>query len=165
MVMEHDGIGPGKFVSLTYSITDSDGHVVEQSDLPVSYIFGGEVELIGGMDAAITGKKEGDSVDILLSPEQAFGARDSSLTYTDDINNVPPPFRHLGAEVSMQNEAGEIRVFYVTRIQDGKLTLDGNHPLAGKTIKVKVRILEVRPATNEDRKLLSATHPASWTLN
>ena len=46
----------------------------------------------------------------------------------------------------MQNETGESKTFYVTSIDDGKLTVDGNHPLAGKELTVKVKIIEVRNA-------------------
>ena len=82
--------------------------------------------------------------------EDGFGPHDPDLTFTDDLENVPPQFRHLGAEVQMQNESGEAKIFYVTHIENGKLTVDGNHPLAGKRLHVSVHILEVRDATIED---------------
>lgn len=148
--MSNEIITTGKFVSLTYSICDPDGNVLEQSDLPVNYIHGGETELIGGMDTAVAGKRAGDEVSITVSPEDGFGDHDPDLTFTDDIENVPPQFRQLGAEVQMQNESGEVKSFFVTSIENGKLTVDGNHPLAGKTLKVNVKILEVRDATRED---------------
>lgn len=162
--MSDQTVRPGKFISLTYSIVDDEGRVVEQSDLPVSYIYGGKTEMIGGMDTAMAGKKAGDTVQLSVSPEQGFGPHDPDLTFTDDLENVPPEFRRLGAEVQMQNEAGEVKTFYVTRIENGKLTVDGNHPLAGKQLKVTVRILEVREATKDD--LLHVT-PAggSTTIN
>jgi len=148
--MSKETIITGKFVSLTYSISDTEGHVLEQSDLPVNYIHGGETELIGGMDRAVAGKGVGDEVTISVSSEDGFGDHDPNLTFTDDIENVPPQFRQLGMEVQMQNEAGEVKSFFVTKIEDGKLTVDGNHPLAGKELVVKVKILEVRDATKED---------------
>ncbi|MGD8588864.1 MAG: FKBP-type peptidyl-prolyl cis-trans isomerase [Chromatiales bacterium] len=148
--MARETIKTGKFVSLTYSISDTEGNVLEQSDLPVNYIHGGETELIGGMDKAVAGKAVGEEVTIRVSPEDGFGDHDPDLTFTDDIENVPPQFRQLGMEVQMQNEAGEVKSFFVTRIEDGKLTVDGNHPLAGKELVVKVKILEVRDATQED---------------
>jgi FKBP-type peptidyl-prolyl cis-trans isomerase SlyD len=150
--MSKDIITAGKFVSLTYSISDTEGRVLEQSDLPVSYIHGGETELIGGMDAAVAGKSQGDEVTITLPPENGFGQRDPSLTFTDDIENVPLELRNVGAEVQMQNDSGEIRSFYVTRIENGRLTVDGNHPFAGRLLVIKVKILEVRDATVEDQK-------------
>ncbi|MBK1693514.1 peptidylprolyl isomerase [Chromatium weissei] len=143
-------IRAGKLVALTYSITDANGAILEQTDLPVTYIHGGQIELIGGMDAAIHGKRAGDTIELQLTPEQGFGAHDSTLTFTDDLNNVPPEFRFIGAEVQMQNEAGEVRSFYVTEIADGKLTVDGNHPLAGKSLVVHIRIQEVREPTHAE---------------
>jgi FKBP-type peptidyl-prolyl cis-trans isomerase SlyD len=54
----------------------------------------------------------------------------------------------------LQNEAGDVRTFYVTEIKDGRLTVDGNHPFAGKTLRVVVHILEVRDATAADQQAL-----------
>ncbi|MCU7810532.1 MAG: FKBP-type peptidyl-prolyl cis-trans isomerase [Candidatus Thiodiazotropha sp. (ex Notomyrtea botanica)] len=162
--MSKEIIKIGKFVSLTYSICDLDGNVLEQSDLPVNYIHGGETELIGGMDKAVAGKSPGDQVSIKISPSDGFGNHDPDLTFTDDLENVPPQFRQLGAEVQMQNEDGEVKSFIVTKIENGKLTVDGNHPLAGKDLKVNVKILEVRDATKED--VMSVGIPGqSGTLN
>lgn len=148
--MSQEKIGIGKFVSLTYTISDPSGNVLEQSDLPVNYIHGGSTELLGGMDKAVVGKSVGDEVSFDVKPEDGFGEHDPAMTFTDDLENVPYEFRQLGAEVQMQNEAGETRSFYVTKIENGKLTVDGNHPLAGKTLKVRVKIVEVRDATKED---------------
>jgi len=144
----------GKFVSLTYSISDMEGNLLEHNDLPVSYIHGGEQELLGGMERAVVGKGAGDEVEVVVPPEQGFGPHDPSLTFTDDIDNVPPQFRQVGAEVQMQNESGEVKSFFVTKIENGTLTVDGNHPMAGKTLRVNVKILEVRDATEEDHKQL-----------
>lgn len=158
--MASDIIKNGKFVSLTYSIADEQGNVMEQSDLPMSYVFGGDTELLGGADKAILGKKAGDSVKITVPPEKGFGEHDPDLTFTDDLENVPPEFRRLGAEVEMRNESGDARTFYVTRIEGGKLTIDGNHPMAGKTLTLSVKILEVRDARPEDA-LNSGIHSAT----
>jgi FKBP-type peptidyl-prolyl cis-trans isomerase SlyD len=148
--MSSEVIKPGKFVSLTYHITDLDGNVLEQNDIPVSYVHGGETELIGSMDQVIAGKGVGDEVEMIVPPEDGFGEHDPDLTFTDDIDNVPPQFRQLGAEVQMQNQDGEARTFYVSKIEGDQLTVDGNHPLAGKTLKVMIKIVEVRDATMED---------------
>ncbi|HEB94993.1 MAG TPA: peptidylprolyl isomerase [Sedimenticola thiotaurini] len=158
--MAREVIKPGKYVSLTYTISDDQGNLLEQNDIPVNYIHGGETELIGGMDRAVEGKGVGDTVEVTVPPEQGFGEHDPNLTFTDDLDNVPPQFRHVGAEVEMQNESGETRSFIVTRIEDGRLTVDGNHPMAGKTLVVRVKILEVRDATMEDMK-----PPADGLLN
>ncbi|EGV52644.1 FKBP-type peptidyl-prolyl cis-trans isomerase [Candidatus Endoriftia persephone] len=162
--MTKESIKTGKFVSLTYSISDTEGNVLEQSDLPVTYIHGGETELIGGMDKAVAGRSEGDEVKLTIEPKDGFGDHDPTLTFTDDLENVPPEFRKLGAEVQMQNSEGETKSFFVTKIEDGKLTVDGNHPLAGKRLLVKVKILEVRDATREDAQSIGIPGQ-STTLN
>ena len=148
--MSEQIIRPGKYVTLTYSIADDAGNILEQTDLPVGYIHGGNTELIGGMDEAVTGKRAGDRVELTLAPDQGFGPHDPSLTFTDDLENVPPEFRFVGAEVPMQSESGEVKTFVVTRIGEGTLTVDGNHPLAGKSLKVHVRIQEVRDPTQDE---------------
>jgi FKBP-type peptidyl-prolyl cis-trans isomerase SlyD len=145
--MTDQSVRPGKFVSITYTMRDAEGNVVEQSDLPVSYIHGGSTELIGGMDRALAGKQVGDEVEMSVPAGDAFGPHDPSLTFTDDLANVPPQFRYLGAEVQMQNEAGDVKTFYVTRIEDGRLTVDGNHPLAGKPLQVRMTVREIRDPT------------------
>jgi len=155
----------GKLVSLVYSICDKSGRVLEQSDLPVSYIHGGHNELIGGMDKAVAGKRAGDRVELALEPDDGFGPHDPDLTFTDDIENVPPQFRHVGAEVQMQNESGDVKTFYVTKIEDGRLTVDGNHPLAGKDLRVKVEIKEVREPTEQEIRQDGIPQAASYNLH
>ncbi len=158
-------IAPGKYVGITYSIVDDAGNVVEQHDIPVGFVYGSDTELVGGLDKAVAGKTAGDEVDVQLSPDDAYGAYDPSLTFTDDLENVPPQFRKVGAEVQMQNEAGEVKTFHVSNISDGKLTVDGNHPLAGKQLTVHVKIVEVRDARPGEEKVSgihavqAPTHP------
>lgn len=160
--MTNQTIKNGKLVSLVYNICGQSGGVLEQSDLPVSYIHGGQTELIGGMDQALAGKRAGDRVRFELGPDQGVGPYDSDLTFTDAIDNVPPQFRHVGAEVQMQSESGDVKTFYVTKIEDGRLTVDGNHPLAGKDLQVEIEIKEVRDPTERERMQDGMAHPAPW---
>jgi FKBP-type peptidyl-prolyl cis-trans isomerase SlyD len=92
----------------------------------------------------------GDILEVAISPEEGFGPHDPAMTFTDDIENVPPQFREIGAQVEMQNEDGEVKTFMVSRIEDGKLTVDGNHPFAGKNITFIVKVTEVRDATPDE---------------
>ena len=148
--MSEQIVRPGKYVSLAYSIADDAGNILEQTDLPVGYIHGGNTELIGGLDDAVSGKQAGDRFDLTLDPDQGFGPHDPNLTLTDKVANVPPEYRFVGAEVPMQSESGEVKTFYVTRIGEETLTIDGNHPLAGKSLKVQVQIREVRDPTADE---------------
>ena len=139
-----------KVVSFTYSIVDQNGELLEQSDLPISYVHGGKHDLFEKVVQELDGCVVNDTVEVSLSPEEAFGPHDPELTYTDDIENVPPEFRRIGAEVEMMNDKGEAKTFTVTRIEDGKLTVDGNHPLAGKEITFQIKVIDIRDATPEE---------------
>ncbi|MBN8779695.1 peptidylprolyl isomerase [Thiobacillus sp.] len=137
-------------VYITYSILDSRGMVVEQHDIPVGYVQGANSGILPAIEAAVAGRKIGDRVEIALSPEEGYGLRDESLVFVDDIENVPPEFQRIGAEVMFENESGETKVFYVTAIEDGKLTLDGNPSLAGQSVTCLVNVMDIREATPEE---------------
>lgn len=149
--MTDELVSKNKVVGITYSIIDESGAILEQSDLPVYYLHGGPNQMFKDVEAALDGCGLGDSVEVVLAPEKAFGYHDPSLTFTDDIDNVPPQFRKVGAEVQMQNERGEVRSFFVSKIADGKLTVDGNHPFAGKTLTYAVTVIDIRDATEQEK--------------
>lgn len=149
--MSDQRISRNKVVQFTYSISDEDGNIVEQVDLPVKYVHGAsDMGLIERVERALEGCKVGDQIEVEVPPSEGFGEFDPSLTFSDDLDNVPPQFRQVGAQVEMANDAGETKAFIVTSIEDGKLTVDGNHPLAGKTAKFSVTVQDVRDATPEE---------------
>jgi len=139
-----------KVVSFTYSIVDDSGELLEQSDLPISYVHGGKHDLFDKVVEALAGCVINDTVEVSLTPEEGFGPHDPDLTYTDDIDNVPAEFRRVGAEVEMMNDSGESKTFVVTHLEDGKLTVDGNHPMAGKVITFRIKVIDIRAATPEE---------------
>ena len=85
-----------------------------------------------------------------LTPEEGFGPHQPELTFTDDINNVPPQFHSVGAEVEFQNDQGVGKIFRVIKIENGQLTVDGNHPFAGKNVTYNLLVKEVRDATADE---------------
>ncbi|MFO7542480.1 MAG: peptidylprolyl isomerase [Thiobacillus sp.] len=137
-------------VYITYSIIDARGMIVEQHDIPVGYVQGANSGILPAIESAVAGRKVGDRIEITLAPEDGYGLRDESLVFVDDIENVPPEFRRVGAEVMFENESGETKVFYVTAIEDGQLTLDGNPSLAGQSVTCLVNVMDVREATPEE---------------
>ena len=145
-----DSIKKLKFVSITYSITDESNEVLERIDLPIPFIFGKDNNVIPKIEAALEGHLAGDEITVDISPEEGFGAHQEELTFTDDIGNVPPEFHKIGAEVEFQNNQNEIKKFLVTHIENGKLTVDGNHPFAGKSITYNIKVREVRDATADE---------------
>ena len=149
--MSSQKISRNKAVQFTYTITDDQGNVVEQVDLPVNYVHGaGTMGLIEQVERAMEGLTEGESVSVEIPPADGFGEYDPELTFTDDLENVPPQFRKVGAQVEMANSEGESKTFVVSKIEDDKLTVDGNHPLAGKVATFKVKVIEVRDASPDE---------------
>jgi FKBP-type peptidyl-prolyl cis-trans isomerase SlyD len=148
--MAQQQIDEHKFVRFTYSITDDHSNLVEQVDVPVSYVHGAQSGILEKLEQALLGHRVGERVSVELSPEEGFGPHRPELTYTDDIENVPDQFRHVGAEVQMQNDRGEMKTFLVSKIENGRLTVDGNHPLAGKTLFFNIEVREIRNATPEE---------------
>lgn len=143
-------IEAGQVVTFTYSVKDQDGQLIELNDLPVSYLHGSDSDLLPILERHLEGHQAGDEVEVEVPPDEGFGQRDPDLTFTDDLANVPQEFQHVGAQVEMHNDLGEVKTFTVSRIADGRLTADANHPFAGRTVIFILRIQEVRPATEQE---------------
>lgn len=148
--MTEDRVARNKAVYVTYSIINEAGSVFEQSDVPVGYVHGCNSPLFEKIEMALEGHKVGDRVEVSLNSAEGFGPHDPNLTFTDDIGNVPPEFRRIGAEVELENEHGERRVFRVSHIADGKLTVDANHALAGQTVTFVVDVVNIRDANMDE---------------
>ncbi len=144
--MAEQRVGSLKVVSVTYEIWDAGGELMERVDLPVNYVHGGKSNLFPQVEQGLEGRLVGDRIEVTLTPEEGFGAPKPELTFTDDINNVPPEYQRIGAEAMFRNDKGETVTMIVTSIGNGKITLDGNHPLAGRTITFKVTVAGVRDA-------------------
>ena len=112
------------------------------SDL--AYLHGGYGELLEALERALEGKGPGESIRLLLEPEQAFGEYDAGLL------RVEPAGRY-GEGIAIGMEVEEDSRFYtVTDIAGGKVVLDGNHPLAGMALRFSVQIVNVRSASPEE---------------
>ena len=148
--MSAQQIKKNKYVELTYDILDAQGEIKERVDMPVKYIHGRNSGLFPKIESALEGQVQGSDIEVSLSQHEGFGPSDPNLIVTDELAKVPAQFHQIGAEVEMQNESGATKKFIVTKINNGKLTIDGNHPLAGQTIKFIINISEVRDATEEE---------------
>ena len=145
-----DTVSRNKVVYITYTIWDQGGRLFEQYDLPIAYVHGVNGPLFEKIERSLEGRRAGDKVEVLLPPQDGFGDPDPDLTFTDEVENVPPEHRQIGSEVLFENDRGEQMQFRVTRIENGRLTVDANHPLAGQTVKFYVTIVAVRPATLDE---------------
>ena len=143
----------GKFVELTYKVTDKkSGHVLTTVEFPLGYIHGHNEILAPSVHKELEGKTAGDVIEVPIDGNQIFGARDESLVFTDDIENVPEEYRQVGTSILMENDRGETRSFLVTRMDDETLTVDGNNPLCGREVVFTLEILTVRDATEEETR-------------
>lgn len=148
--MAEQKIGRNKTVHVTYTILDERGNVFEQYDMPIGYVHGANSGLFEKIEAALEGRVAGDKVEVTLNPQEGFGPHHPDLTFTDDVDNVPPEFRRIGAEVEFENDKGEAMKFFVTKIENGKLTVDSNHPMAGQTVTFIVTVVSIKDATQEE---------------
>lgn len=139
-------------VSFHYSLTDDDGQQLDSSagKEPLAYLHGAG-NIIPGLENALTGKAVGDSMSVAVSAAEGYGEVQKEL-----IQDVPrSSFQGVDViEVGMQFEAqtgqgGSVPVT-VTAVTDEIVTVDGNHPLAGKNLNFDVSIEDVRDATEEE---------------
>jgi FKBP-type peptidyl-prolyl cis-trans isomerase SlyD len=146
-------IQEGKFVGLTYKVTDmKSGDVLTMVEFPLGYVHGHNEILAPSVHMELEGKSAGDVIDVPIDGNQIFGPRDESLVFTDNIDNVPEEYRQLGTSILMENDRGQTRSFLVTRIDDKTLTVDGNNPLCGREVVFSLKILTVRDATDEEAR-------------
>jgi FKBP-type peptidyl-prolyl cis-trans isomerase SlyD len=143
----------GKFVELTYKVTDrKTGHVLTRVEFPLGYVHGHNEILAPSVHRELEGKSAGEVIEVPIDGNQIFGPRDESLVFSDDIENVPEEYRQVGTSILMENDKGQTRSFLVTRADDETLTLDGNNPLCGRQVVFRLEILKVRDATDEEMK-------------
>jgi FKBP-type peptidyl-prolyl cis-trans isomerase SlyD len=149
----------GKFVELTYQVTDrKSGHVLTRVEFPLGYVHGHNEILAPSVHGALEGKSAGDVIEVAIDGNQIFGPRDESLVFTDLIENVPEEYRQVGTSILMENDRGQTRSFLVTQVDDEKLTVDGNNPLCGRAVIFKLEILTVRDATEAEILAGGAVH-------
>ncbi|HSC93365.1 MAG TPA: hypothetical protein VLC73_00190 [Burkholderiales bacterium] len=143
----------GKFVELTYKVTDRrTGHVLTGVEFPLGYVHGHNEILAPSVHTELEGKSAGDVIEVPIDGNQIFGPRDESLVFSDRIENVPEEYRQVGTSILMENDNGQTRSFLVTQMDDEKLTVDGNNPLCGRAVVFTLEILTVRDATDEETR-------------
>ncbi len=149
-----EAIRDGKFVELTYKVTDrKSGHVLTRVEFPLGYVHGHNEILAPSVHKELEGKSAGDVIEVPIDGNQIFGPRDESLVFTDHIENIPEEYRQVGTSILMENDKGQTRSFLVTQMDDERLTVDGNNPLCGRGVVFALEILTVRDATDEETRV------------
>jgi FKBP-type peptidyl-prolyl cis-trans isomerase SlyD len=140
-----------KLVELTYKVIDEkSGQVLSTVEFPLSYVHGADEVLASAVTDQLQGKSAGDVIEVPIDGNKIYGPRDEGLVFTDHIENVPEEYREVGTKILMENEKGEPREFFVTRMDEKSLTVDGNNPLSGRDLIFTLEILSVRDATAEE---------------
>jgi FKBP-type peptidyl-prolyl cis-trans isomerase SlyD len=145
-------IAKNSVVTIHYELTDAEGNQLEKGDPVMSYIHGGYDGVFPMVEEALHGKTVGDTINVRMEPDDAFGEYDENLMRVEPRDMFPAT-----VAVGMQFEGGaegeddeDYILYTVTDVADDKVIVDGNHPLAGMTLLFKCTVKEVRQATQEE---------------
>jgi len=145
-------IAKNAVVSLTYQLADADGTVIEKAGDPISYLHGGYDGIFPTVEEALEGKKVGDTFSVSMEPDDAFGEYEHELVRAEPRDMFPKE-----VAVGMQFEGGaegdddeDFMLYTVTEVTDDEVTVDGNHPLAGKSLVFSGAVTGVRAASAEE---------------
>ena len=138
--------------SIEYTLKDQEGEVLDTSEgrEPLTYLHGSG-NLVPGLEAALEGNGEGDSVSVTVEPAEGFGERDENLihqvpkTAFEGVDSI-----EAGMRFQASDENGQGRIVTVTEVADDQVTVDANHPLAGVPLNFDVNVVEVRAASDEE---------------
>ncbi len=140
-------IGPETFLTLEVRVFDAEGELASEPEvLGVVFGMGG---LLPGVDQALEGHVEGDTVEVVLPPKEAYGERKASAILEVDRAEFPESVA-AGDRYEMENDDGGIVVVHILDVQDDIVVMDTNHPLSDQEVKIQVEIREVRPATSDE---------------
>lgn len=144
-------IAKNTVATIDYTLTDPNGQVIDTSQgrQPLAYLHGAS-NIIPGLENALEGKSQGETINVTIPPDQGYGQRDPALvqpvprTNFKGINDIQP-----GMQFQAQTPQGA-RVVTVVAVDPDNVTVDANHPLAGVELKFDVTVKDVREATQEE---------------
>lgn len=137
-----------------YVLTDDTGKVLDQSSegQPLAYLQGAG-NIIPGLEKELLDKEVGDKLKVEVAPEEAYGEYYDEAVQVVPLSVFPEDATvEPGAQFQAQSPEGEAMMLTVTAVQDGMATIDGNHPLAGKTLFFDVEIVKVRVASDAEKQ-------------
>ncbi|NQU44651.1 peptidylprolyl isomerase [bacterium] len=135
----------GNVVKIHYTGKLDDGTVFDSSegDKPLEFTVGAE-EVIAGFDKAAEGMEVGEKKTVTIQPEDAYGPHHDELIETINRDRIPEDIHlEVGGQIQATQPDGESIVLTVVDMTDGQVTLDANHPLAGKALTFDVELVEI----------------------
>jgi FKBP-type peptidyl-prolyl cis-trans isomerase SlyD len=146
-------VTPQCVVALTWTLKDTLGELLDELDEPVEFLVGGN-DLLGKIEEALQGHQAGDTLDLHLEPQDAFGDYDDRLLFLEPRDRFPAELAvgvgFEGLPPGCNPAAPRDRLFFVSDIYPDHVVLDGNHPLAGIAIRIRIKVKAVREATEEE---------------
>ena len=135
----------GDKVKVHYRGSLEDGTVFDSSHgrQPLEFTIG-EGQVIPGFEGAVVGMEPGDSKSVTVEPHEGYGERRRELVVDVERDRFPADMEvELGKEVQVQQKDGSPRVATIARVDDDSVTLDVNHPLAGKDLTFDIELVEI----------------------
>ena len=135
----------GDNVKIHYTGKLQDGTVFDSSQGhdPLQFTIGSG-QVIQGFDEAVVGMSKGDSKNVNIPVDKAYGPRNEELVLTAPISQVPPDLNpEVGQKLEMGGPNGEIVVVKVVAVTDENITLDANPPLAGEDLIFDIELVEI----------------------
>ena len=150
-------IKKGQFVSFSYKVTDPEGNLLFEatSETPDTIVYGYTPGVLPGLEQALQGLKSGDKFEVTLPPEAAYGNYEDNLLIklpysVFSAEGTLPETVKKGASLPMMTDSGQRVYGTVTDITPEEVTMDFNHPFAGKTVTFSGTVGEVREATADE---------------
>jgi len=143
-------IAKNTVVTLDYTVKDPDGHMIDDGHHPLVYLHGGYDGIFAVIEEALHGKNVGEKLVVKLQPEDAFGEYDEELVQIEDASLFPDNIEVGMSFERVGNEDEDEMIYRVTDIADGKVVVDGNHPLAGTALVFDITVKSVRAASAEE---------------
>lgn len=142
-------VSDGKTISMEYTLTLGNKEVLDTNvgREPLTFTQGSH-EIIPGLETALVGMKAGESKQVTVAPDQAYGEVNPKAFQEVPIDQIPPDARKVGTQLQGKDGQGRVVRPKVTEVKDQVVVLDFNHPLAGKTLYFDVKILDIHPATS-----------------
>ena len=138
-------------VKFNYTLKDDEGNILDQSPegQPLAYLHG-HSNIIPGLEQQLEGKSAGERVNAVVEPVDGYGEYQELAVQKVPRDNFQG-VEDIQAGMQFQSEAGgQVMLVTVTDVNDEEVTVDANHPLAGKRLTFDVEIQEVRAATEDE---------------
>ncbi|MCB1897437.1 MAG: peptidylprolyl isomerase [Rhodocyclaceae bacterium] len=143
-------IAKNTVVTLNYTVRDPDGNMIDDGHHPLVYLHGGYDGIFPKLEETLHGRNAGEQLQVKLQPDDAFGEYDEELVLVEDQSLFPENIE-VGMSFERVTEDGEEEIIYrITDIAEGKVVVDGNHPLAGVALMFDITVAEVRQASAEE---------------